>query len=77
MEDFTKEELNKGMKVTKYFFDKYGKEKCTFIMSRIATSAKNYDITSMIELGEKIAFFNSWTKDGDFIDKLHDLNNED
>ena len=74
MNDLNEEEVNKGVKVTMYFYDKYGEKKCKFIMSRIATAVKKYDLTTMIELGEKIALFNGWLKDTTALKKLHELN---
>ena len=57
---FTEEEMEKGIAVTEYFYDKYGEKRCKFIMSKIASSTRNYSKEDLISLGDKIALFNSW-----------------
>lgn len=57
----TENEIALGIKVTEYFYNKYGLKKCKFIMSRIATGVKKYSYNDLTEIGEKIALFNGWT----------------
>ena len=60
MKDLTNEQITVGLKTTEYFFNKYGKDKTEFIISRIASGVRNYDLRDMISIGEKIALVNKW-----------------
>lgn len=58
--NLTDEELEKGLKVTEYFYDHFGSDKAKFIMSRIAVAVKGHTYSELISVGEKIALFNGW-----------------
>lgn len=67
--------FEKTIQFAKYFNTKYGEKNAKFIISKIGLVVNDYSLMELIELGEKIALFNGWTKDGDMIDKLMEFNN--
>lgn len=50
----------KGIEVAAYFVKKYGENHAKFICSRIATGLETYTTQQLIDMGDKIAFFNDW-----------------
>ncbi len=66
-------DVKKGLEVMEIFTNKYGIENSKFIASRLKDVLHEYTKLELIELGEKIAFFNSWN-DGGEIDDLMRIN---